>query len=63
MHDTLLLPNTLLVLILWFLSVALLYWIIKTAVRNGVEQANARLIESVKQIEKDVHELKKETKL
>ncbi|HWQ43021.1 MAG TPA: hypothetical protein VN456_13430 [Desulfosporosinus sp.] len=60
MHDTFLLPNALLFLILWFLSIALLYYIIKVAVRNGVEQANARLVESVKEIEKAVIELKME---
>jgi len=47
-------------LCLWFLSAALLYWIIKTAVRSGVEQATYRLTASVREIEKDVHELKME---
>jgi|GEM_PF-6369937 hypothetical protein len=59
MHDTFLLANTLTFLVLWFLSLALLYFVIKLAVRNGVEQANERLIESVREIEKAVHELKK----
>jgi hypothetical protein len=45
---------------LWGLSLILFYYIIKTAVRNGVEQANARLIESVREIEKAVYEIKME---
>ncbi|TGE35851.1 hypothetical protein E4K67_22285 [Desulfosporosinus fructosivorans] len=61
MRDTFLFPNFILFLILWFLSLALFYYIIKTAVRNGVQQAHAGLIESVRQIEKDVHEIKLET--
>ncbi|HWQ41819.1 MAG TPA: hypothetical protein VN456_07260 [Desulfosporosinus sp.] len=59
MHDTFLLPNTLLTLILWFLSTALFYYIIKVAVRNGVEQATSKLTESVWEIEKAVYEIKK----
>ena len=58
MNDILLMPNTSVFLILWFLSIALFYYIIKTAVRNGVEQASARLLESVREIEKSVHEIK-----
>ena len=53
MRDTFLLPN-----IILFLSLALFYYIVKTAVRNGVEQANSRLVESVREIEKAVHEIK-----
>ena len=34
MRDTFLLPNALLFLILWFLSLVLFYYIIKVAVRN-----------------------------
>jgi len=60
MRDTFLLPNTLLFLSFWFLSLALFYYIIKVAVRNGVRQANSGLIESVREIEKAVSELKKE---
>lgn len=55
MHPTFLVQNTIIVLILWVLSLALFYLIIKAAVRNGVLQANERLIESVRQIEKSVH--------
>jgi hypothetical protein len=51
-------PNILMFLCLWVLSIALVYYIIRIAVRNGVEQANARLLESVREIEKAVHELK-----
>lgn len=59
MHDTFLLPNALLFLCLWFLSLALFYYIIKVAVRSGVRQATAGMIESVREIEKAVHEIKK----
>ena len=61
MPNTFLLPNTLLFLCLclWFLSLVLFYYIIKVAVRNGVQQANAGLIESVREIEKAVHEMNK----
>ena len=58
MNDIQLMPNTSVFLILWFLSIALFYYIIKTAVRNGVEQANARLLESVREIERSVYEIK-----
>jgi len=58
MHDAFLLPNTLLFLCLWFLSLILLYYLIKMAVRNGVRQANSELIESVREIEKSVYEIK-----
>jgi len=61
MRDTFLLPNTLLFLIFWFLSLALFYYMIKAAVRNGVEQATSRLTESMREIEKSVHEIKIET--
>ena len=60
MPNAFLLPNTLLFLSLWFLSLILFYAIIKAAVRNGVRQANAELIESVREIEKAVYELKSE---
>jgi hypothetical protein len=59
MHDTFLLANSLLFLTFWFLGLALFYYVIKTAVRNGTQQANEKLIESVREIEKAVHELKK----
>ncbi|MCO1599799.1 hypothetical protein [Desulfosporosinus nitroreducens] len=58
MHGLLLIPNTVLFLILFFLSIALLYYIIKTAVSSGVREANARILESVREIEKSVHEIK-----
>jgi hypothetical protein len=58
MHDTFLLANTLTFLILWFLGLALFYFVVKIAVRNGVQQANEKLIESVKEIEKSVREIK-----
>ena len=58
MND-ILLPNILLFLCLWFLGLVLFYGIIKAAVRNGVQQANASLIESVREIEKTVYELRK----
>ncbi|MHB1651693.1 MAG: hypothetical protein ACYCVD_04340 [Desulfitobacteriaceae bacterium] len=41
-----------------FLSLAPFYYIIKTATRNGVKQANAGLIESAGEIEKAVLEIK-----
>jgi multisubunit Na+/H+ antiporter MnhG subunit len=59
MRDTFLIPNITLFLLLWLLSLALFYYIIKAAVRNGVQQVNARLVESVREIEKAVHEIKK----
>ena len=51
--------NTIIILFMWFLGLALFYYIIKTAVRNGVLQANERLIESVREIEKVVYEIRK----
>lgn len=62
MHDTFILANSLLFLILWFLSLALFYFVVKAAVRNGVQQATTELIESVREIEKSVHEMKMATK-
>lgn len=59
MCDTFFLANFLLFLCLWFLGLALFYYVIKAAVRNGVRQANAGLIESVRVIEKSVGEIKK----
>ena len=59
MRDTFLLPNLILFLILWFLSLALFYYIIKAAIRNGVQQAHTGLIESVRAIDRSVHEIKK----
>ena len=59
MPNTFLLPNTLLFLLLWFLSLVLFYYVIKAAVRNGVRQAHAGLIESVREIEKALDEMKK----
>lgn len=50
MKDTFLLANSLLFLILWFLSLALFYFVVKVAVRNGVQQATSGLIESVIEI-------------
>jgi len=58
MNDTFALPNFLLFLCLWFLSLALFYYIIKSAARSGVRQANSGLIESVREIEKSVFEIK-----
>ena len=59
MRDSLMQANLIAFLCFWFLGLALLYWIVKTAVRNGVEQANARLLRSVREIEKSTYELKK----
>ena len=59
MRDTFLIPNALLFLSLWFLSLALFYYVIKIAVRNGVHRANSGLVESVREIEKAVEEMKK----
>lgn len=41
-----------LVFLLWALSLALLYLIIKAAVKNGVAEAHQELIESVRAIER-----------
>lgn len=59
MRDTLFLPNFLLFLCIWFLSLALFYYVIKVAVRNGVKQVHSGLIESVREIERSVEEIKK----
>lgn len=58
MNDSFALPNFLLFLCIWFLSLALFYYIIKVAVSNGVRQANSGLIESIREIEKTVFEIK-----
>jgi len=58
MKDTFFLPNALLLLCLWFLSLILFYYIIKAAVRNGVRQTHSGLIESVREIEKSILEIK-----
>jgi hypothetical protein len=42
------------------LGVILLYFVIKFAVRNGVKEAHTGLIESVREIEKTVKELKED---
>lgn len=39
-------------LALWGISLAIFYFIIKTAVRNGVAEANQELQESVRAIER-----------
>ena len=57
MRDTFLIPNTLLFLCLGFLSVALFYYIVKISVRNGIQQANAEILQSVGEIKKSVHEI------
>ena len=59
MHDAFLLPNALLFLCLGLLSLIILYGITKAAVRNGVREANAGLIESVREIERAVYEIEK----
>ena len=63
MPNVFLLPNTLLFPCLLSLSLSLIlfYVIVKAAVRNGVRQANASMIESVREIEKSVYEMKKST--
>jgi len=45
MKDMFILANFLTFLALWFFALALLYYIIKMAVRNGVQQANSGLID------------------
>lgn len=44
--------GVLLVLIFWTISLAIFYLIIKSAVRNGVLEANQELIDSVRAIER-----------
>lgn len=39
-------------ILLWAVSLAVLYTIIKTAVKNGVAEAHQELIESVRAIER-----------
>ena len=38
--------------LLWVISLAVFYFIIKTAVKNGVTEAHQELIESVRAIER-----------
>ena len=59
MKDTFVLANFFVFIALWFFALALLYYIIKVAVRNGVQQANLGLLESVRAIERAVDEMKK----
>lgn len=60
MRETFMLANSLLFLCLWGLGLALFYFVIKAAVKNGVEQANTMLVESVRAIERSVMEIKME---
>ncbi|AFQ46241.1 hypothetical protein [Desulfosporosinus meridiei] len=67
MQDSLRSAGQIVFLIVWIFSFALLYYLIKTAVTNGVREANQQILESVKQIERSVIELnmrisKKESK-
>ena len=57
MRDTFMISNIAIFLILWFLSISLSYFLIKAAVRDGVQQAHVGLIESVREIEKSVHKI------
>ncbi|MFZ3372524.1 MAG: DUF6019 family protein [Desulfitobacteriaceae bacterium] len=45
-------------LLIWFLSIVLLYFIIKFAVKNAVKEAHWDLIESVRSIERKVEGIK-----
>lgn len=44
--------------LLWIISLAVFYIIIKTAVRNGVMEAHQDLIESVRAIERKLDNIK-----
>ena len=58
MKDSLVFLYYIPILLIWFLGLALFYYVIKTAIRNGVKQANVGLVESVREIEKSVIEIK-----
>ncbi len=45
-----------LMLIIWMISLAVFYFIIKAAVKNGVAEANQDLLESVLSIERKLSE-------
>ena len=67
MNDSLRFTGQVVFLIVWVFTFALLYYVIKTAVRNGVQEANDSMLESVRQIERSIIELnmritKKESK-
>ncbi|EGW39074.1 hypothetical protein [Desulfosporosinus sp. OT] len=59
MHDSFEFTNLLLLFVFWVLGLTIVYFVIKTAVRNGVREANVGLFESVRAIEDSVYELKK----
>jgi len=58
MRGTFILANSITVLVLLFLGLTLFYYVVKTAVRNGVLQANEELVESERSIERSVLEIK-----
>lgn len=57
MNDSLRFTGQIVFLIVWILSFALLYYLIKTAVRNGVQEANKNIYESVNQIKTSIIKL------
>ncbi|EGW37349.1 DUF6019 family protein [Desulfosporosinus sp. OT] len=59
MHDTTNYVLLIAIVILPILSAISLYYIIKMAVRNGVQEANARMLESVRALEDSTYEIKK----
>ncbi|MDR3599696.1 MAG: hypothetical protein P4L49_04320 [Desulfosporosinus sp.] len=58
MRNTFILANSITILVLFFLGLALFYYVVKAAVRNGVLQANEDLIESERTLERSVLEIK-----
>jgi len=65
MKDTFILAHFMTFLALCFLGLAFFYYIIKTAVREGVRQAHSELIgliESEREVERAIYEMEKATK-
>jgi hypothetical protein len=62
MRETFLFANFITFLVLWFLGLTFFYYVVKTAVRNGVLQANEELVESEKAIKRSVIKIKGLTK-
>lgn len=54
MKDTLILSNIGLFFVFWFFGLALFYFVIKVAVRNGVREANTDQVRLLEQIHEAV---------
>jgi hypothetical protein len=62
MRETFFFANFITFLVIWFLGLTFFYYVVKTAVRNGVLQANEELVESEKAIKRSVLKIKGLTK-